>query len=57
MTKDEKLSILEEVFVVLVTLYAKEQNINRVNYLHHLIQNLRVIIVKVIDDEIKSKDD
>jgi len=56
MTKDEKLSILEEVFVVLVTLYAKEQNINRVNYLHHLIQNLRVIIVKVIDDEIKSKD-
>jgi len=52
MTKDEKLSILEEVFVVLVTLYANEKNINEVNYLHHLSQNLVEII-----HEIKYKDD
>jgi uncharacterized protein YnzC (UPF0291/DUF896 family) len=52
MTKDQKIFILEDVLVEIGALYEEEQNFNRMNYLHHLKQNLQEII-----DEIKSKDD
>lgn len=47
MNKDEKLMILEEIFILIAALYVKEQDINRVNYLHHLSQNLITIIHEI----------